>query len=370
MPTETVTTTAVFPLETSQRKNERVAAAIEEWQTIAARMNELMPSVGPQHWRTQDTTLGHLVKDEFPDHNLTAHNARKAAYEVGRAWGSWDSNGRMGDPPTFGSGSYIQLCNCGIAIEKNDVGYGLKASIEPYKPEWWHIGGGAHQTETLDEIADGELSAASGELHLHDDGLSLHLSVKSDVQVLEWDDVEHVAGVDLGEVTMWALAVTDGDGVVEHVEMESGREYRHHRERLKQQRDRHMKRGNLREVKRARGQYQNYTDHMTHVASRSIVDAATQFDRAGIAIEDLTHYRETADDAIHDWPFAELQTKIMYKATEEGIPVKKVNPSHTSTTCRKCGHRNPDNRHNEEFACTACGYEVHADVNAAINIAR
>lgn len=43
--TEEVTKTAVLPLETSNRKNERVVEAIEEWQAIAGRLSELMPSL-------------------------------------------------------------------------------------------------------------------------------------------------------------------------------------------------------------------------------------------------------------------------------------------------------------------------------------
>ncbi|MFB6256576.1 MAG: transposase, partial [Haloplanus sp.] len=88
-----------------------------------------------------------------------------------------------------------------------------------------------------------------------------------------------------------------------------------------------------------------------------------------IVIEDMGDYRETADDPIHDWPRGQLQNEISYKATDEKIPVVAVDPAGTSVTCRKCGQTDPIARDGTSFQCQRCGYEVHADVNAAINIA-
>jgi IS605 OrfB family transposase len=102
----------------------------------------------------------------------------------------------------------------------------------------------------------------------------------------------------------------------------------------------------------------------------SVVEFAVEHEPSVLVLEDLTHYRETADDPIHDWPFADLQEKICYKATAEGIPVETVDPKDTSITCRKCGQATPEFRDGTEFSCRRCGYEVHADVNAAINIAK
>jgi putative transposase len=50
--------------------------------------------------------------------------------------------------------------------------------------------------------------------------------------------------------------------------------------------------------------------------------------------------------------------------------VERVNPASTSQTCNVCGHCAPENRKNQAaFRCVACGYQTHADVNAARNIA-
>jgi putative transposase len=50
--------------------------------------------------------------------------------------------------------------------------------------------------------------------------------------------------------------------------------------------------------------------------------------------------------------------------------VEKINPAYTSQTCSGCGHREPESRESQSrFRCRACGLTVHADVNAARNIA-
>ena len=50
--------------------------------------------------------------------------------------------------------------------------------------------------------------------------------------------------------------------------------------------------------------------------------------------------------------------------------VEKVNPAYTSQRCSACGRVDAKSRKSQAvFACTACGYACHADVNAARNIA-
>ena len=64
-------------------------------------------------------------------------------------------------------------------------------------------------------------------------------------------------------------------------------------------------------------------------------------------------------------------TYLEYKLKLKGGILIKVNPKHTSQTCIKCGHISKDNRKEQErFKCVKCGYEAHADHNAAQNILR
>ncbi|WP_458189838.1 zinc ribbon domain-containing protein, partial [Haladaptatus sp. NG-WS-4] len=74
---------------------------------------------------------------------------------------------------------------------------------------------------------------------------------------------------------------------------------------------------------------------------------------------------------LHSWAFARLAGRIEDKATEAGIPVRKVNPAYTSQTCHACSHLGYRGRQ-ATFRCTndECWVtEYQADINAAANIA-
>jgi Putative transposase DNA-binding domain/Probable transposase/Helix-turn-helix domain len=63
---------------------------------------------------------------------------------------------------------------------------------------------------------------------------------------------------------------------------------------------------------------------------------------------------------------------LLVRRLEDKAPgrVERINPAYTSQTCSGCGHRDPESRESQSrFRCRACGLQVHADVNAARNIA-
>jgi transposase len=75
------------------------------------------------------------------------------------------------------------------------------------------------------------------------------------------------------------------------------------------------------------------------------------------------------------WSFAELLGDIAYKATLNGsLAVKmavKVDASHTSQCCPRCGYASPDNRPKKGllFVCQVCHLVLHADLIGARNVA-
>lgn len=379
--TTTVTRTVTCKLETSQRKNDRLREVIDEWQSLASRFADLLPTFSPQRWGdVQKRWQNRLAPKEFPtdEIGLRAHDRNQAIYKVSEAFGSWYERGCPGDRPQgqFGDGNYARLCHCGVTVEQNDRGYGVKLGLQPYKPEWFHIDAGDYQREYLNGVVNGEYGTGSAEVHLTDEGTAyLHLTVSRDIDVYEPQAVPRYVGVDVGERVIYVAAAVDADpdngrdGIaVEGVTMEGGREFRHHREQLQQQKDRLQEQGDLRAVRELRNQRERYTDHVIGRASRDVVEFARNYAPCAIVIEEMGDYRETADDPIHDWPRGQLQEEISYKATGEGIPVIGVDPAGTSVTCRKCGQTDIAARDGTEFACRRCRYEVHADVNAAINI--
>lgn len=66
-----------------------------------------------------------------------------------------------------------------------------------------------------------------------------------------------------------------------------------------------------------------------------------------------------------------FENLLAYKLDERGGTLVKVDPSFTSQTCSDCGTVDKASRKSQaRFACHHCGFEAHADHNAAINILR
>ena len=108
---------------------------------------------------------------------------------------------------------------------------------------------------------------------------------------------------------------------------------------------------------------------MLHRISNELVAEARENGCFVIAFEDLTDIRErTGASWGHKWAFNRLYEYVEYKAAEYGIDVEQVDPENTSRQCSHCGFTHPDNREGENFECLKCGYENHADYNAAKNI--
>jgi transposase len=63
---------------------------------------------------------------------------------------------------------------------------------------------------------------------------------------------------------------------------------------------------------------------------------------------------------------------LLVRRLEEKAPgrIEKINPAYTSQRCSACGQRDRKSRESQaRFVCTACGFALNADVNAARNIA-
>lgn len=119
----------------------------------------------------------------------------------------------------------------------------------------------------------------------------------------------------------------------------------------------------------------NRNDTYNHVLSKQIVDQAIKWQCGTIYMEDLSKIKgDNSDKFLKHWTYFDLQTKIQYKAEQNGIKVKKINPRHTSQRCSVCGYTDKGNRPKKDmgqayFRCLKCGYETNADRNAAKNIA-
>lgn len=129
----------------------------------------------------------------------------------------------------------------------------------------------------------------------------------------------------------------------------------------------------LKKIRRSEARFRRDCDH---VLSRRIVQSAAP--GGTIAVENLTDIRKritakkktATKRRIHSWSFAQLRGFIEYKAEERGCTVVAVDPRYTSQRCSGCGYTARNNRRSRShFVCRQCGLELHADLNAARNIA-
>lgn len=114
----------------------------------------------------------------------------------------------------------------------------------------------------------------------------------------------------------------------------------------------------------------NFARTYNHMISKRIVEFAKKNRCEFINLEKLT--KDGFDNNIlSNWSYYELQNMIEYKAKREGIKVRYIDPAYTSQKCSRCGYIDKENRQTQEkFKCLKCEFEINADHNAAINIAR
>jgi IS605 OrfB family transposase len=175
-------------------------------------------------------------------------------------------------------------------------------------------------------------------------------------------------GVDLGVANI----ASDSDGKRHSGSQVKSVRYRHRRLRSKLQKK--QTRAAKRRLQMLSGRERRFATHVNHCISKQIVAEAERSGR-GIAIEDLTGIRERVKAlrkqraVVHSWAFSQLRLFLEYKARGAGVVLITVDPRNTSRACSICGHCEKKNRLNQsEFRCRSCGYESHADTNAAANI--
>jgi putative transposase len=66
--------------------------------------------------------------------------------------------------------------------------------------------------------------------------------------------------------------------------------------------------------------------------------------------------------------WGDFRNMLKYKQEYSGGVFLTVNPVNRSRKCSACGVIDKNSRVGQKYACTTCGYEIHADTNAAINI--
>jgi IS605 OrfB family transposase len=198
----------------------------------------------------------------------------------------------------------------------------------------------------------------------------------------------HYLGLDRGIYNLAAYAVVAEDGSELTKGRISGRQLRH----VQRQEERRIagaqRRGKL---VRGRAKRRAWADEAVHVTANQIVQLAVQ-QNARVVVEDLSSLsairrrvrvkgtrRGGFNRLLNRVQYEKLKSVLLYKLGEHGLPKPvEVRAANTSITCPECSHVSKDNRikiavedgfEMEDFKCVECGYEAHADENAARVIA-
>ncbi|WP_457752821.1 RNA-guided endonuclease InsQ/TnpB family protein [Thermococcus sp.] len=117
-----------------------------------------------------------------------------------------------------------------------------------------------------------------------------------------------------------------------------------------------------------------FVNDLNHKIAKELVLKARQLNRA-IVLEKLKGLKKQKKPKqlrkmLHRWSYADLISKITYKAKLYGVPVIFVSPRGTSKTCSNCGYYVKNFKDERVFKCPKCCFEADRDLNAARNIAK
>lgn len=232
------------------------------------------------------------------------------------------------------------------------VGYHAGPMLSDYLASW--------------RLGDGRLFVRKGKVYLS-------VSFSRDVEPATKPN-DAVIGIDRG--INYIATATDGEralffggGHIKHVR----RKYQTTRASLQRKKAQKNTRSIRRVLKRQSGRQARFMRNENHVISRRIIDFAKETGSPTLAIERLDGIREQRQRKeqrreLNQWAFYQLEQFLRYKAEVQGFDVIEVDPRNTSRGCSRCGYVSRSNRHRHDFRCKACGYETHADRNAALNV--
>jgi len=203
----------------------------------------------------------------------------------------------------------------------------------------------------------------------------LHIPMTKEYQELDFANVNHIVGVDLG---INFLATTyDSQGKTTFY---NGSIVKHKRGKFKATRKQLQMRQTpsaRKKLKQICSRENRYVTDVNHQITKALVDKyprGTMF-----VLEDLTGVRSATEKVrvknryvSVSWAFYQFRQMLEYKAELNGQKVIAVDPKFTSQTCPKCGHIDKANRNKKlhTFKCKNCQYQSNDDRVGAMNLHR
>ncbi len=156
------------------------------------------------------------------------------------------------------------------------------------------------------------------------------------------------------------------------------------RERQKRDREKRRRKAKLRKCLEKKGvkklpstsskSGQRLARHVRQEINRAVNQCFAKHPDAQFAYEQLSvatmKYKARAMNAyLYASNLAHIPKQIAWNAAKRGVAAIRVKSVYTSQECSVCHYPDRANRLNQQtFCCQVCGYSIHADLNASINI--
>jgi len=335
----------------------------ERWHRVA-----IQQAAGiAQSWRTNRTQAYQDYLDDLAECQERQANGTPDTQAEAPTWKEWDV-------PTL-TQTCIQANNNVVVLEPSrgsTFDYWLKIStltfrkqlLVPVKLADYHR-----------QALEGKTINTSVRLNKREDGWWLTLSYDEMVTVQAESDAP-VVGIDVGVANF--LTTSDGQRY--------GTFHGKLRERQKRDREKRRRKAKLRKCLEKKGvkklpstsstSGQRLIRHVRQEINRAVNQCFTEHEGAQIAYEHLSvatmkHKARAMNAYMRASNLAHIPKQIEWNAAKRGVRATRVKSAYTSQECSACHYVDKQNRPDQRtFCCQVCGFQTHADLNAATNIER
>jgi putative transposase len=230
-----------------------------------------------------------------------------------------------------------------------------------------------------DEYRDSDIRKA--ELTWRADHYELCLTIDTGTVNPPSKESGQIAGVDLGEINIAAVATEAGDAlVVSGRALRSIKRLRNKRHAALESLISRCKSGSKRhrrlmksKAKASAKMYRQQRD-ILHKASRQVVEFCQANDVKSIAVGDVRDVQDDVDlgskinQKVSQWPHGQFVKYIAYKSAEYGMQTGYISEDYSTRTCSCCRLLKSSAPRGRVYVCLGCGAMIHRDANGASNI--
>ncbi|PKO19157.1 MAG: hypothetical protein CVU39_00990 [Chloroflexi bacterium HGW-Chloroflexi-10] len=219
------------------------------------------------------------------------------------------------------------------------------------------------------------------ELTWRADHYELCVTIDSGIEIQETQSSGLVAGVDLGEIHIAAVATEKGDTLlVNGRALRSSKQLRNKRHadytcllsKCKKGSKRYRKL--LKSKARASAKCYRQQRDILHKASRHVVNFCAANTVNVLAVGDVGDIQNSVDlgkktnQKISQWAHGRFRRYLAYKGASLGIRVEDIPEDYSSRTCSQCKNVKNNAPKGRVYTCSGCGAIIHRDLNGACNI--